>query len=209
MKDRQQSKAEAVGLIGVQFEDGMNIDGMLSSLADILAKDGKRVSGLIQIRGQAEDNCKCREMHLRDLMTGEQHLISEKRGPEAQGCHLDWQAMANLAEILEKQISYATDLLIVNRFGRAESEGRGFRSAIENAMSLGIPAIIALREQYRPEWEAFHGGLAETCRPNLPEMLAVARSQVDSGVPELKLGKIISKQTAPNENRPRNRSLLQ
>lgn len=47
------------------------------------------------------------------------------------------------------------DLLVVNRFGRGEAEGHGFRSAIEKAFVMGIPVLTAVRDDYLDEWRSF------------------------------------------------------
>lgn len=147
-------------LIGVRIENGTDLDRILNRTAEILVARGLRVAGHIQSRGKARAGCACREMHLRDLASGRMHLISEARGPEARGCHLDWDALLSLAQDLEASLDEETNVLIVNRFGRSESEGKGLRGVIERAMELEIPVIVGVRGEYRDAWEAFHGGLA-------------------------------------------------
>jgi len=158
-------------LISIGFGPGTDIDAILAALGENLSERGLNVAGLIQKRGAPKPDCACREMHLRDLASGKSYLISESRGPAASGCHLDWQALTNLAQAMEKDLSEATDVLIINRFGRSESEGRGFRGAIEKAMMLGIQVVVACRDEYAPQWRAFHGGLATECSPDVLSLL--------------------------------------
>ncbi len=49
------------------------------------------------------------------------------------------------------------DLVIVNRFGKDEAEGRGFRAVFEKACELDIPVLTVVREAYLPEWRAMTG----------------------------------------------------
>ncbi len=172
MKDTPETPVETLSLTGIEFADGTHVDQVLSDVADALIGRGLRVAGLIQIRGQSGGDCNCREMHLRDLHTGKLHRISEERGPEARGCHLDWEALMTLAQSVEQNLSDETDVLIINRFGRSESEGRGFRGAIEKALSLGIRVIVAVRGQYGEQWGEFHGGMAHSCPPDKDKVLA-------------------------------------
>lgn len=157
----------APALIGVRFKPGGGIDRILGEVANKLARGGLRVAGLIQTRGEVTAECSCREMRLHDLATGKVTIISEKRGPAARGCHLDWEALTGLAQSLEEDLSPQTDVLIINRFGRSESEGRGFRNAIERALELEVPVIVAFRAEYENEWMDFQGGMAKPCDPDV------------------------------------------
>lgn len=172
MKDTSDTAAETLSLTGIEFSDGTHVDQVLSDVATALIGRGLQVAGLIQIRGQSGGDCNCREMHLRDLSSGKLHQISEERGPEARGCHLDWEALMTLAQSVEQNLSDKTDVLIINRFGRSESEGRGFRGAIEKALALGIRVIVAVRGQYAEQWEEFHGGMATSCPADVKKVLA-------------------------------------
>jgi nucleoside-triphosphatase THEP1 len=160
MKDLIDDVENRHALIGVNFERGTEIDDILRKVAENLRAKGLSVAGLLQLRGDGSSDCDCRMMCLEDLSTGIKHPISESRGPEAQGCHLDRQALVVLAQQVEQNLSGDTDILIINRFGQAESEGRGFRGAIEKALTLGVQVIIAYRAEYLREWQEFEGGLA-------------------------------------------------
>ena len=170
-------------LISVGFAPGTDIDVILAALGENLSERGLNVAGLIQKRGVAKPDCACREMHLCDLASGESHLISEARGPEAGGCHLDWQALTNLAQVLENDLSETTDVLIINRFGRSESEGRGFRGAIEKAMMLGIQVVVACRAEYAGQWYAFHGGMATECSPDVASLMEMTNESAPHRYP--------------------------
>ncbi len=170
MNDNPEAPAAAFSLLGVEFAIGHDIDQTLDDVAKQLSAQGVRVAGYVQIRGVEIGECECRELYLRDLNTGEHHRISEERGPNAKGCHLDWQALTLLAQSLEQSLSDDTDLLIVNRFGHSESQGRGFRGAIEKAMMLGKSVIVAVRGEYLKDWDEFHGGMADSVPANAADI---------------------------------------
>ncbi len=149
-------------LIGVQFEKGDPIDPLLESIADTLKDRGLSVAGLIQTRGELKGDCSCADMRLRDVATGQEVVISDYRGPESMGCHLDWQAITVAADKLERMLDENIDVLIINRFGESESEGKGFRSTIEKAVELGIQVIVAYRSDFTEKWAQFHGGLGSS-----------------------------------------------
>ena len=50
--------------------------------------------------------------------------------------------------------------MMLNRFGKAEAEGGGLRSAFVRAMEAGIPVLTAVRPPYIEAWSKFHGRLA-------------------------------------------------
>ena len=54
----------------------------------------------------------------------------------------------------------------LNRFGKGESEGQGFRAVIEDACMRGIPVLTAVREAYVEAWEAFAGDLGLLLPPD-------------------------------------------
>lgn len=49
----------------------------------------------------------------------------------AKGCRLDPRALAALSGSLLGELDAGTQLLVLNRFGKGESEGHGFRAVIE------------------------------------------------------------------------------
>ena len=47
----------------------------------------------------------------------------------------------------------------MNRFGRAESQGRGLTGSFTAALEVGMPVLTAVRPPYDEAWRAFHGGI--------------------------------------------------
>ena len=77
-------------------------------------------------------------------------------------CRLDPRAVAELAGNLIAELDHMTDLLIINRWGFGETQGQGFRSAIERAIELGIPVLLAVRHDYLANWLDFSGEFSTT-----------------------------------------------
>lgn len=160
-------------IIGVKFEKGDPIDPLLAEVAEVLKARGVRVAGLIQTRGELKGDCSCADMRLHNLATGGEVTISENRGPESMGCHLDWQAITIAAGDLEQSLTDQIDVLFINRFGESESDGKGFRSTIEKAIELGIQVIVAYRSDFSDNWAQFHGGFGVGCGLNQGDILAL------------------------------------
>ena len=87
--------------------------------------------------------------------------ISQDLGPSARGCRLDAAALEETVAIVEERLAHGADILIVNRFGKQEAEGRGFRSAIALALSRDIPVLVGLSQLNLEAFSAFTDGLAQ------------------------------------------------
>ncbi|MET0707827.1 MAG: DUF2478 domain-containing protein [Tardiphaga sp.] len=56
------------------------------------------------------------------------------------------------------------DVLIVNRFGRQEREGKGLSYLVERALSADIPVVIAVPSHGYAEWIKFADGMSVKLR---------------------------------------------
>jgi len=62
------------------------------------------------------------------------------------------------------------DLLIVNKFGPQEAEGRGFCAAIGVALADDVPVLVGVAGGIRAAFDTFACGMAETLPAN-PEAI--------------------------------------
>lgn len=153
-----------IRLGAVQYEQGFDINRVLRLTAEKLRKEGLTLAGVVQRNREASKVC-CEHMGLVDLRTGGLIAISQDLGPHAQGCRLDHYKLADVAGIIAGAIASGADLLIINKFGKAESDGNGLLSCITEAIGAGIPILTAVRDPYLEAWQAFHGGLADELPP--------------------------------------------
>ena len=56
------------------------------------------------------------------------------------------------------------DIVIINRFGRQEREGKGLAFLIERALSADIPVAIAVPAHRFADWIRFAGGMSVKLR---------------------------------------------
>jgi hypothetical protein len=159
-----------VTLAAITYERGFFIDDFMADVARRLCADGVRLCGLVQHNVGSEG---CASMTLIDITSTEAFGISQSLGTCARGCRLDPHGLVEAGMRLEGAIDADADLLVLNKFGKAEAEeGGGLRTAVARAMDLGIPVLTAVRPPYDVSWTEFHGGYAATLPPQLDAVLA-------------------------------------
>ncbi len=141
-------------LAAIRFEDG-DIDMFLIRIAEHLAAGGLRVRGATQTRGAVGGECHCADMDLTTIGSNRTFRISQPLGNGSHGCRLHPGALAECSAFIECELEQGVDLLILNRFGRGESEGRGFRDLMVKAIALDVPVLTAVRPTYATEWSEF------------------------------------------------------
>ena len=152
-------------------------DRLLSKLAWHLESRGLRVCGTVQANTNRLYDGPC-DMDVRVLPEGPVIRISQDLGPGARGCRLDSAALETAVGLVETRLEHGADVLVVNKFGKHEAEGRGFRAAIADALSRDIPVLVGLNELNRPAFEAFTDGMAERLPPELDRLEAWVLDQV-------------------------------
>jgi len=160
-------------LAAVSYDSGSGalVDEAFAGLVRLLRKDGLNVAGAIQWNKPVPGRCHC-TMTLEDLASGRRVLTSEDRGPHARGCHLDTSAVEEAAALAAASIKPSVGLVIINRFGKQEAAGCGFRQVIEAAILLDRPVLAGVSENNRASWEVFAGDEAEYLRPSLDSVLS-------------------------------------
>ncbi len=140
-----------------------------SDLHERLTSMGWRVVGTVQQsrRSNAERHC---DMDVRILPNGPVIRINQKLGPNARGCRLDTDALEMAVAAVEREFARGADVLIVNKFGKHEAEGRGFRVLIAEAIAQDIPVICGLSDLNQAAFEDFTGSIAKYL-PNDPTLL--------------------------------------
>lgn len=152
---------ETLPILALVYRDGRAFETLLQWAVTALRGRGLKLGGLIQHSIPNPHRRKC-DMLLEDLATGERYPISEDRGALASGCVLDTDRLLTASIAAESGLSETTDLLILSKFGKAETEGGGTRSLIAQALGLGIPILIGVPEVNRAAFETFAEGLYGT-----------------------------------------------
>ena len=134
-------------------------DPVLARIVHQLTDHGLRICGTVQINAAPVDGLKC-NMDLQLLPDGEVIRISQNRGKLARGCRLDTHSLETAVAEVAARLAFGADLLVINKFGKHEAEGRGFRSVIASALERDIPVLVGLNALNREAFDRFSGGLA-------------------------------------------------
>ena len=140
-------------------------DRLLHDIAHALAADGLRLAGAVQVNHDRGADCSC-DMDLTVLGDdGGPVRISQSLGNGSSGCRLDSGALALAAGRAARVLEGGADLVIVNKFGKQEAEGGGFRDLIAEALARETPVLIAVAPKFRAAFADFAGDLAEPLAP--------------------------------------------
>ena len=74
-------------------------------------------------------------------------------------CGLDVSALAETTGIISKAISDGVDLVVVEKFGEQEQNGKGLIDEILRTIVEGIPLLISIPEAALPIWQERSGEL--------------------------------------------------
>jgi hypothetical protein len=92
--------------------------------------------------------------------TGETLLLAKDPEPNARGCQLDIDRLQDAGARIADALESGADLVIINRFGKRERDGKGLASLIERARDADIPVMIAVSSQHFADWNTFAGGMS-------------------------------------------------
>ena len=135
-------------------------DKVLLGVANRLLAMNFDVTGVVQINTEVDPDRPCL-MDLRVLSNGVHIRISQSLGPMSSGCRLDPAGLEQAVALVEASLHQGNPrLLIVNKFGKHEVEGRGFRPVIGTALSMGVPVLAAVSPKNRDAFHAFADGFS-------------------------------------------------
>jgi len=146
-------------MLGYLIHDEDDGNGRMAALARTLAAQGLRLAGAVQTNFNRGEDCAC-DMELTVLGADAPPIrISQSLGAGSQGCRLDADALERAAALAASRLEGA-DLALVNKFGKQEAAGRGFRDFIAAALAEEIPVLIAVAPELVPAFIEFAGDYA-------------------------------------------------
>ncbi|WP_299793936.1 DUF2478 domain-containing protein [uncultured Marivita sp.] len=130
-------------------------DRLLVSVVARLRGEGFRLLGAIRTSDASRPADYC-ETSLSLLPDGPVVRITQDLGAGSSACRMDAGALEDAVGIATARlVSDGADLVILNKFGLSEAEGRGFRAFIGEALARDIPVLLGLSKTHRAAFEAF------------------------------------------------------
>lgn len=150
-------------------------DALLFDLAARLRARGLRLAGAVQRNVDRDPARRC-DMDLHVLAAGAVVRISQNLGTQARGCRLDAAGLEQAVGLVGAALGSGPDdvpdsgpdLLLVNKFGKQEVDGRGFRPLIAQALLQDIPVLTAVSSGNLAGFLAFADDMADSV-PATPE----------------------------------------
>jgi nucleoside-triphosphatase THEP1 len=142
-------------LAALVYETHQDPDAILRSFAADLYTRDFRVVGMVQA-GQCADSSLSAVL----LHNGEKLLLAQDFDPAAQGCRLDLARLQIAGARIADALTHGADLVIINRFGKRERDGKGLSYLIERALDADIPVVIAVGKDRFADWIKFAGGMS-------------------------------------------------
>lgn len=148
-------------LAALVYEKDQDPDQVLREFASDLTARGHRAVGLVQTGHHRVDAPRLSAMLVH---SGEELQLFQDLGAYATGCRLDVGQLLDAGGKVASAIDEGADLVIVNRFGRQEREGKGLSYLIERALSADIPVVIAVPSHRFEDWIKFADGMSVKLR---------------------------------------------
>jgi hypothetical protein len=144
-------------LAALVYDADQDPDELLRAFAAHLNARGYRAVGLVQTSHHCVDGPK---LSATLVHTGQELQLFQDLGACAEGCRLDVGQLLDAGAQVASAIDEGCDLVIVNRFGRQEREGKGLSYLVEHALSADIPVVIAVPGHRFADWIKFADGMS-------------------------------------------------
>ena len=145
-------------------------DRVLGETARMIVQTGLRPAGVVQTNIERPQRFHC-DMDLHVLPDGPVINITQDLGANARGCRLDTGALEDAVARVSARLATGADVLILNKFGKHEADGRGFRPVIADALERGLPVVLGVNALNRDAFLTFAAGMAEEL-PADPALIA-------------------------------------
>jgi nucleoside-triphosphatase THEP1 len=142
-------------LAALVYEQDQDPDQILREFAAELNASGRRVVGMVQTGQCADASLSAVLVH-----SGEVLALSQPATSPASGCRLDLSRLQDAAARVAGAMETGADLVIVNRFGKRERDGKGLSRVIQRALDTDIPVVIAVSSASFADWIKFADGMS-------------------------------------------------
>jgi hypothetical protein len=140
-------------IAAVLTDDGTAAQALLAAIVADWRNSGAKIAGVIgELHGLPDRTCGAG--FLRDIASGKPYPTYLQIPPRQTSCHLDAAGVASACKAILDQIP-ASDLVVLNKFGKLEGIGEGLAAAFELAVRTDKPILTTVSERHRDAWGAF------------------------------------------------------
>jgi nucleoside-triphosphatase THEP1 len=156
---RSASVRRQQALVAIVYANEAYPQSTFEQIVENCRKRGLRVAGVIQHPVCSDTAGHC-DVVLEELTTGLRTDLFEDRGSGARGCRLDVAALAEVNGQVARSLDSDPEILILNKFGKVEAEGRGLLDLVAMAADRSIPVVIGVPIRNLEAWRNFAGGMS-------------------------------------------------
>lgn len=114
--------------------------------------EGARVAGVIAEPHGSESRV-CTAGVLRDIITGEAYQIHVEEPPEGRSCDIDSGGVKEACKAVLTRLA-TSDLVVLSKFGKLETQRMGLADAFEAAIADGKPLLTTVSDRHYDAWRA-------------------------------------------------------
>jgi nucleoside-triphosphatase THEP1 len=137
----------ATGRIGViSGSDSNAAQAAIAASVAVWRAAGAKVAGVLPEEHGLQGRS-CGAGYLRDIASGERFAIYRDVPAEGSACHIDAEGVEAACSAILGYIA-ASDLVVLNKFGKLEATRQGLWRALEAAVAAGKPLLLALSAKH-------------------------------------------------------------
>lgn len=141
-------------------------DRFLTNIVERLRADGLRMAGAIRATRPGAQSGYC-DSALMLLPDGPVIDITQDLGTGSEACRMDAGALEMaVSEATKRLAADDVKLVVLNKFGLSEAEGRGFRTLIAEALERDLPVLIGVSDVHKAAFDSFADGMAVQLPPD-------------------------------------------
>ncbi len=129
----------------------------LLKFVEHLKSQNTRVGGILQ-EALFDSDGEIAGLNAIDVATGHRIPISRPAASEDE-CGLDISALAETTGVIRNAIDEGVELVVVEKFGEQEQNGKGLIDEVMQTIAEGIPLLISVPHAALPLWQERTGGL--------------------------------------------------
>ncbi|SCM67414.1 DUF2478 domain-containing protein [Donghicola eburneus] len=153
-------------------------DRCLVKVSEMLREAGVSMAGAVQFNIETDPAYKC-QMDLHILTGADVVRISQDLGTLSQGCRLDPEGLERAVGLVASALEADPQVMILNKFGKQELDGRGFRPVIGEALGRGIPVLTAVAPGNVEGFRAFADDFGQELPAEPETVMDWVRTQID------------------------------